>query len=72
MNSFDPFATPMGVVLFCVVLFLTITAILMPLFVMGIYSLMKRLVKLAEENAKRIELMQLHVAQLKKRWLDEA
>ena len=72
MNSFDPFASVWSVLLSIVGLLVAVSWIVAPLYVISMHTLAKRMLKLAEENAKRIELMQLHLAQLKKRWLDEA
>jgi hypothetical protein len=71
MNSFDPFASVGSVLLSIVVLLVSICWIVAPLYVISIHTLLKRKAKLDAENAKRLEMMQLHLAQLKKRWLEE-
>jgi len=70
-DPFSTLATPVLLVVFVFAVLLIVATILMPLYVIAIHSCLRRMEKRAAENAKRIEMLQVHVGMLKKRWLDE-
>ena len=54
MNSFDPFATPLAMVVGFFLLLLAVATILMPLYVVAIHSALKEMRKLNKQMDEKL------------------